>query len=120
MRLNPPIHPIGAATPKYDPDDVRGTRLHQQMLQVASPRRKRIQGYRTRLLGRYRLTKLAYVLRQRALPTRALNILVYLLERKRVSRVHYFPVYLTLDVLDARLGFYTRKGVDEGLPIWTS
>src|SRR2546423_12340 len=97
MQSSPLVHPIGAAAPKYHPDQVRGTTLHQEMLEVASPKKERLKDYRARLLDKYRLTKLGYVLRQRALPKRAFNFLVYLLERKRVGRVHYFPVYLTID-----------------------
>ena len=67
------------------------------MLEVAVPKRERLKDYRTRFLDKYRLTKLGYFLRQRRFPNRALNFLVYLVERKRVGKVHYFPVYITLD-----------------------
>jgi hypothetical protein len=88
----------GIAPPALDPDAARGGPLHQEMLGLAYPKvRGRWRKYRAKFLDQYRLTKLGYALRQWRLPIRALNYAVYLAERKRLTKVHYFPPHVQLD-----------------------
>jgi hypothetical protein len=88
----------GIAPPLLDPQAARGGPLHQEMLELAYPRlRGRWKKYRAKYLDRYRLTKAAYMLRSWRLPMRAVNFATYLVERKRFTRVHYFPPHVQLD-----------------------
>lgn len=77
----------------------RGSPLHERARLAAQPRVSDSYWlqYRSRVTDRYHRLKLEYLLRQRHFPLRAANFVVYLVERGRVSRVHYIPPVVSLD-----------------------
>lgn len=84
-------------------DDVDTAEIHRRMLEIASPddraRRSWKRG-RTRYLTELRLLKLRFMARQRYSPLRAMNLLVFLLERKRGRTVHYVPPVVTVEAMN--------------------
>jgi MoaA/NifB/PqqE/SkfB family radical SAM enzyme len=75
----------------------RGSEVHREMLDVANPHSLGWRGYRNRYFDDYRLLKIRFMASQRGFPRRLANYVTFRAERGRVARVHYFPVYLTID-----------------------
>lgn len=74
--------------------------IHRRMLKIAHPDDRDRNSWRrgrTRYLTDLRLLKLRFMARQRYFPLRAMNLIVFLLERKRVARVHYAPPVVTIE-----------------------
>ena len=85
------------------PDNTAAAEVHRTMLQIADPQDRDRSSWkrgRTRYFTKLRLLKLRFMLKQRWFPLRALNGVVYLMERKRVSRVHYFPPVVTVEAVN--------------------
>jgi pyruvate-formate lyase-activating enzyme len=74
----------------------------QAMLRIANPQDRNRYSWRrgrARFLDRFRWLKLCFMLKQRYLPLRAINSLLFLLERKRISRVHYLPPVVSVEAV---------------------
>jgi len=83
-------------------DNVEAAQVHRTMLQIANPDDRGRNSWRrgrARYFDKFRLLKLGFMIRQRYFPLRAANGVLYLLERKKVSRVHYFPVVVTVEAM---------------------
>ena len=79
------------------------TDLHRRMLEIADPEDRARSSWRrgrARFLTELRLRKLRFLLKQRHLPSRAVNFLLFLAERKRVARVHYLPPVVTVEAVN--------------------
>jgi pyruvate-formate lyase-activating enzyme len=73
---------------------------HQTMLAIANPDDRGRHSWRrgrARYLDEFRFLKLRFLLKQRHFFLRAMNSVLYLLERKRVSRVHYLPPVVSVE-----------------------
>lgn len=84
-------------------DKVDTAEIHRRMLKIAhSDDRDRSSWRRgrARYLTNLRLLKLRFMARQRYFPLRAMNLIVFLLERKRVARVHYAPPVVTMEAMN--------------------
>ncbi len=85
------------------PEHTTVVEIHQAMLRIADPQDRTRSSWkrgRTHYLTRLRLLKLRFMMRQRWFPLRAWNGLIYLLERKRVSHVHYLPPVVALEAVN--------------------
>lgn len=85
------------------PDNVKTARVHERMLKIANPDDRARNSWRrgrARFLTELRLRKLRFMATQRYLPSRVVNFLMFLLERKRVSRVHYLPPVVTVEAVN--------------------
>ncbi len=83
-------------------DNTGSAEVHRTMLKIADPKDRDRDSWRrgrARYFDRFRLLKLGFVVGQRYFPLRAANGILYLLERKRVSRVHYFPVVVSVEAM---------------------
>jgi pyruvate-formate lyase-activating enzyme len=81
---------------------MEAAQIHQAMLRIANPDDRGRDSWRrgrARYFNKFRLLKLGFMIRQRYSPLRAANGVLYLLERKRVSRVHYFPVAVAVEAM---------------------
>jgi hypothetical protein len=79
-----------------------GSPAHREACSAAVPRfRGDWKRYRRSYFDRFRLLKLAYLVTRRGFPRRFWNLLVFLVERGRVARVHYFPVVMMVDPIDS-------------------
>jgi len=77
--------------------------LHRRMLKVATPNDRARFSWkrgRARYLTELRLLKLGFMARQRHFLRRAMNLLVFLIERKRAGRVHYWPPVVTAEAIN--------------------
>ncbi len=84
-------------------DNVDAAELHRRMLTIAAPDdRSRLSWKRgrPRFLTELRLLKLGFLIRQRHCLRRAVNLLVFLLERKRARKVHYVPPVVTIEAMN--------------------
>ena len=84
-------------------DNVDAADLHRRMLKIATPDdRARLSWKRgrARYLTGLRLLKLRFMAKQRHSFRRAMNLLVFLLERKRAAQVHYLPPVVTVEAIN--------------------
>ena len=84
-------------------DARRDTDLHKRMLEISEPddaSRNSWRRGRTRFLTGLRRHKIRFMATRRHLLSRAANFLLFLLERKRVSRVHYLPPVVTIEAIN--------------------
>jgi len=96
----------GIAAPKYDPRTIKGTKLHKEMLEITSGNYNRafkpyIHYFAksiSKLFNKYHLLSYKYFIFQRYFPLRLLNLIIFLIERKRISKIHYSPPFVTIDV----------------------
>jgi MoaA/NifB/PqqE/SkfB family radical SAM enzyme len=80
--------------------EVETAQAHQVMLEIAEPTdqgRSSWRRGRARYLSKLRLLKLRFMIAQRGFLRRAANALVWLLERGRVSKVHYLPSVVAVE-----------------------
>ncbi len=83
-------------------DNMETAEMHRVMREIADPDDRDRNSWRrgrARYFDRFRLLKLRFMVGQRYFPLRAANGILYLLERKRVSRAHYFPVAVTVEAM---------------------
>ncbi|UCD48701.1 MAG: radical SAM protein [Phycisphaerales bacterium] len=83
--------------------DIARDELHRRMLKIADPDDRGRSSWRhgrPRYLNRFRLLKLKFMIMQRRFPGRALNWLLYLLERGRASSVHYLPTVVPIEAVN--------------------
>ena len=95
----------GIAPPKYDPQSVLGTEFHKKMLAITSTNYKAglmsVLKYlltRCKLHNKYHLLKYRYFISQPFFFLRLLNFMLFLIERKRVNKVHHLPPYISMEV----------------------
>ncbi|MBP8910905.1 MAG: radical SAM protein [Phycisphaerae bacterium] len=77
--------------------------LHRRMLKIATPNdgaRFSWKRGRTRYLTALRLVKLGFMVRQRYAARRVLNLLVFLIERRRARKVHYLAPVVTVEAIN--------------------
>ncbi len=96
----------GIAPPRYDPRYIKGTDFHREMLTVASNNfahtsitfTSRLRNYIIKFWSRYRLLRYKQFFSHRYAPLKLLNFTIFLLERRRVDKVHYLPFHASLEV----------------------
>ncbi len=84
-------------------DNLDTAELHRRMLKIAAPDdRSRLSWKRgrNRFLTELRLLKLGFMVKQRHSFRRAMNLLVFLLERKRARKVHYMAPVVTVEAMN--------------------
>jgi pyruvate-formate lyase-activating enzyme len=84
-------------------DDIARDELHQAMMKIADPNDRGRSSWRhgrTRYLNRFRLLKFKFMIAQRHFPRRALNALIYLIERRRAAKVHYLPMVVPIEAVN--------------------
>jgi MoaA/NifB/PqqE/SkfB family radical SAM enzyme len=97
---------LGITSREYDPELLKGSSLHEEMLNIVC------QGYQgpralTNLFLRkkiklnqmkYYLLKAKFLIFQYFFISKLINIMIFLLEHNKVSKVHYLPFFFSLDV----------------------
>jgi len=85
------------------PEDIAREELHQAMLRIADPDDRSRHSWRhgrARYLDKFRWLKFRFLIAQRHFPRRALNFLVYVLERGRAAKVHYLPTVIPIEAVN--------------------
>jgi len=85
------------------PDNGAHEDLHKAMMKIADPddgSRSSWRHGRTRYFNKFRLLKFRFMVGHRYFPLRALNFLVYLLEKGRAAKVHYWPVVVPVEAVN--------------------
>ncbi|MBN2129407.1 MAG: radical SAM protein, partial [Sedimentisphaerales bacterium] len=84
-------------------DNDKTARVHERMLRIANPDDRARSSWRRgrrRFVTELRRRKLRFMATQRHFPLRMANFLLFLLERKRVARVHYVPPVVTVEAVN--------------------
>lgn len=84
-------------------NDAETAQAQRAMLEVAAPTdegRSSWKKGRVRYLSKLRLLKLRFMISQRGFPRRLVNTLLWLVERKRASRVHCLPAVISLEAVN--------------------
>jgi pyruvate-formate lyase-activating enzyme len=83
--------------------DAETAQTQRAMLTIAAPTDEGHSSWkkgRATYLNRFRFLKLRYMIAQRRFPRRAVNALLWLVERRRASRVHYLPAVVSLEAVN--------------------
>ncbi len=102
------IYEPGISPPKYDPQSIKGSNLHKQMLSVAFPNYMRpfflsstvkcLVKKVSRLFDKYYLLRYRNFISQPHCILKLVNYIIYLVEHNRVEAVHYAPFFVNMDI----------------------
>lgn len=96
----------GIAPPKYAPKHIKDSVFHKEMMAIASIKScgeynsviDRFIQKKSLIFDKCHMLKYRNFVFQRYFPLKLMNFIIYLLERNRVSKVHYLPFFLSLDI----------------------
>ena len=84
-------------------EDIARDELHARMMRIADPDDRSRSSWRhgrRRYFDKFRWLKFKFLIAQRHFPRRALNALIYALERGRATKVHYLPTVIALEAVN--------------------